>query len=607
MSHFVCGYKIHNADIKYFSELLLTTVPIDKRDSSLRLGGTSSQFVSYGTDKVIPEVTIKRNMGESWLAMVGTPLIRLKDKGSEQEFLSGFLASPKEFLRHKINGNFALFCYDSERNRFIAATDFENNIPIFYAIRPNGIYFSSHELVLAKFLKAEIDPHGFAQQIQLGNTWGSYTRFKNVSKMLPCHILIIDQNKRIHTEPYWSPSDEKLLSCNFDELIENFLSLLKESVQGFYESAGCKPIMADLTGGEDTRLLIAQCHALGIPFQAHVTGSNGNSDVIIAKEAAARTGIDLIVRKQEWIKEEDILAHARNIIVSGDAYREFTQSCVEFATDVASPLDEYRIVKLCGVAGEDLRGTRYLRGKAVFPSIRSSLDYKFFTKFNFLLDYHPNLLKYPDNDFIESIHDMVRENLKDVEEFPLGTQIDHLVRVFDTCFLGLRYKAPLYLPFMTRDLVRSMYFLSPHYKQSGKLTRACTEILFPQLAFVKTQKGVPTIRNTAMRMHLFIPEYINLVKSTSNGISSRLFKWKKPRPLLSMEKNRYIFTTILGKEPYSNWFLSSESMITGQLYNTEKLNSILDQAKAGTCRFVPMLGRIVSLELACRWVYQKGL
>ena len=90
---------------------------------------------------------------------------------------------------------------------------------------------------------------------------------------------------------------------------------------------------------------------------------------------------------------------------------------------------------------------------------------------------------------------MVRENLKEVEGFPLGTQIDHLVRVFDTCFLGLRYKAPLYLPFMTRDLVRSMYFISPHYKQGGKLTRACTEILFPELAFVKTQKGVPTVRN----------------------------------------------------------------------------------------------------------------
>ena len=39
----------------------------------------------------------------------------------------------------------------------------KTHIPIFYAIRPNGIYFSSHELVLAKFLNAEIDPHGFAQ------------------------------------------------------------------------------------------------------------------------------------------------------------------------------------------------------------------------------------------------------------------------------------------------------------------------------------------------------------------------------------------------------------------------------------------------------------
>ena len=106
-------------------------------------------------------------------------------------------------------------------------------------------------------------------------------------------------------------------------LLQIVLSSLKESVQGFYESAGCKPIMADLTGGEDTRLLVAQCHALGIPFKAHVTGSNDNSDVIVAKQAAAKTGIDLIVRKQEWISEEDILAHARNIVLKAMLIREF--------------------------------------------------------------------------------------------------------------------------------------------------------------------------------------------------------------------------------------------------------------------------------------------
>jgi hypothetical protein len=607
MSYFLCGYKTDSKDIKSLSDLLFDTVPVDKQTNPLRLEGTNSSLVRYGIEKVIPDILIEKENGDSWLALLGTPLIRFEDKRSEQTFLDGFLTSPQDFLRNRIDGNFALLCYDSERNRLIAATDFNNTTPIFYAVRSNGIFFSSHELVLAKFLNAEIDPLGFAQVIHLGVTWGSRTRFRDVFKMIPCQMLVIDAGKQTLTERYWRPEEETLLSCGFDELVANWLSSLGDSVRRFYESGGCKPIMSDLTGGEDTRLLVSQCHALGIPFKALVIGSNDNSDVIVAKRAAAKAGIDLIVRKQEWISEEELIAHVHSIILHSDAYHAFVDSCVEFATDRANPFDDYKIVKLCGVAPAEFRGSYYLKGKAIFPSRRSRLDYKFFARLKFLLDYYPGLLVYPDNLFLDSVYGMINEGLKEVEGFPLGTQIDHVLRVFDSCFLGMKYKVPLYLPYMTKDLTRSLYYIPPHYKQWGRLTRACTEILFPELAFVKTQKGVPTVRMTAMRLPLFIPEYIGLMKSIYNGVVSRLLKWKKPRPFLSMEKNAYIFTTILSREPYCDWFSSTNSMVTGQLYNTNELNSILNQARIGSCRNTLVLGRIINMELACRWVYKKGL
>jgi len=607
MSYFVCGYKTDSADIKAFCEPLLEAVPVDKRNNSLRLSGTSAYLSSYGSEKVIPDVAIAQRNGDSWLAVLGTPLIRFKDKESEQLFLEGFLASPSDFLRHKIDGNFALLCYDSERNRFLAGTDFSNTNPIFYAVRPNGVYFSSHELVLAKFLNAEIDPHGFAQAIHLGVTWGPQTRFKDICKMLPCQMLIVDASKQTLTERYWKPREETVLSCGFDELVSNWLPTLSDSVRKFYECGDYRPLASDLTGGEDARLLVAQCHALGIPFNVQVIGSNDNSDVIIAKRAAAKTGIDLIVRKQEWISEDELLANAGTIILHSDAYQDFFKSCVEFATDRANPFDDYKVVKFCGIGGEEFRGSYYLRGKAIFPSRRSNIDYKFFTRLKYLLDYYPGLLTYQDDKFLDSVYGMVDENLMEVKGFPIGTQVDHLLRVFQTCFLGMKYKVPLYLPFMTRDLIRSLYYIPPHYKQGGRLTRACTEILFPGLAFVKTQKGIPTVRKTAMRQPLFIPEYIYTMKSIRNGFASRFFKWRNPRPLLSAEKNANIFTTILNRGPYSDWFSSSKSMVTGQFYHSDEVNAILYQAKTGSCRNVPILGRIINEELACRWVYRKGL
>jgi len=607
MSYFVCGYKTDSTNIQALRDLLLDVVPVDRQDGNLRLGGQYSHLFSYGIEKVIPDVVIKKENGDSWLAVLGTPLIKFKDKQGEQEFLDGFLASPDEFLRNKIDGNFALFCYDSLRKRFIAATDFSNTNPIFYTVRPNGVYFSSHELVLAKFVDAEIDPHGFAQTIQLGVTWGPHTRFKNIFKMLPCQMLVVDASKQTLTKSYWKAEEETVLSCSFDELISNWLSTLSDSVRKFYECADYRPLVSDLTGGEDARLLVAQCHALKIPFTTQVLGSNDNSDVIIAKRAAMKTGIDLMVRKQEWIGGDELLANIRTIILHSDAYQELSKSCVEFATERVNPFDDYKTVKFCGMGGEEFRGSYYLRGKAIFPSRRSSIDYKFFTRLKYLLDYYPGLLAYQDDKFLDTIYGMVDESLIEVKGFPLGTQVDHLLRVFQTCFLGMKYKVPLYLPFMTRDLIRSLYYIPPHYKQGGRLTRACTEMLFPELAFVKTQKGIPTVRMTAARLPLFIPEYIYLIKSIRHGVESRLLKWKQPRPLLSAEKNAHIFTTILNRGPYSDWFLSSHSMVTGHFYNTDELNSILAQAKDGTCKSVPVLGRIINMELACRWVYRQGL
>ena len=609
MSYYVCGYKCNSTDIKSLSDLLFDIVPVDKQNNALRLEGTNSSLVRYGIEKVIPDVVIKKENGDSWLALLGTPLIRFKDKHGEQAFLDGFLASPRDFLRNRIDGNFALLCYDSERNRIIAATDFNNTTPIFYAIRPGGVFFSSQELILARFLNAEIDSHGFAQAVHLGATWGSRTRFRDVFKMLPCQILFVDVGKHTLTDSYWSPNEEKVLSCSFNDIVEKWLSSLSDSVWKFYECGDYRPIASDLTGGEDTRLLVAQCHALGIPFKVHVVGSSNNSDVIVAKQAALKTGIDLIVSEQEWISGEDLLANAGKIILQRDAYQEFVDSCVEWVMNQENPLDATKIVKLCGnFGGPAFRGEYYLRGKAIFPSGRSSLDYKFLTRLKYLLEYYPNLLSYPDNKFLESVYKAVHDGLTEVDGFPIGTQIDHIVRVFASCSFGLKYKVPLYLPYGTRELTRSVYYIPPHYKQGGRLTRTCTEILFPELAFVKTQKGIPTVRKTAKRLPLFLPEYINLIKSVSNKSISRLLKWRDPkRQTLSMEKNAYIFTTILTKEPYSNWFSSSKSMVTGQMYNAEIVNSFLSQAKSGTCRNVPILGRIINLELACRWVYGQGL
>ena len=609
MSYFICGFKTDPVVTKAFEAIIVDVMPSQRRNTILRMGNRSSFLVSYGGDKVIPDVVINDDKHGSWLAVLGTPLISLKTEQQKQTFIDEFLTTPADSLRHKIDGNVAVFSYDAPRDRFIAATDFNNTIPIFYTVTPNGVLFSSHELALAKCINPEFDPFGFCQSIYLGVTWSFHTRFRNIFKMLPCQMCILDGKKELRKEHYWQPQHETIWSGSFEDHIEKWGGLLRESVWKFYECSNHKPAISDITGGEDARLIIALCHTLGIPFKAQVTGLPNDIDVVIAKRAAKEAAFELMEREKKWITEKQLLANAVNISLDSEAYREFVKSCTDFATDRANPLDDYSIVKYCGVpGGEAFRGSYYLRGKALFPSRRSNLDYKFFTKMKYLLDFHPGLLKFTDDDFIRTIYKIVEDNLDDVRGFPVGTQIDHMLRIFQTCCEGLKYRNPLYLPFATNQMTRSIYFLSPRYKRRGKLTRACTEYFFPELAFVKTQKGVPTIRKTILRMPLFLPEHFSVIKGISAGAVSRLYKWTQSNKwYFRQDLNGYLFSTLLNTPPYCKWFSSSEAMVTGHLYNAELISTILGQAKTGSCRYIPILGRIINQELACRWVYREGL
>lgn len=603
MSYFIAGFKADTIACAGLENALAQIVPGQHRTEPLRVGESPS-LVVYGHRKVIPHLVARAHDLSSWVAVVGTPLVQVNSERDQSAFVHDFFRSPSRFLRDTMDGNFAVFAYDGVQDRFLAATDFNNTTPIFYAVAADGMLFSSHELALAKLLTPEIDLFGFSQAVQLGVTWSSHTRFRGIAKLLPCELLTIDKERRVHLDRYWSPQEEDVWSGTFDETLERWGALLRESVSKIYDCSNRGPVLADFTAGEDSRLVLAQCHALGIPFTAHAKGSATELDVIVAERAAQEVGFALIKRKRHHLSQEQLLADASTVGLGSDGYLEFSNACEDYATNRTEPLDDYSTVKYCGVpGGEAFRGSYYLRGKALFPSRKTPVDYKFFTRMKYLLDYQPGLLRYPDARFLAGIHQLVTEALKEVADYPVGTQIDHLLRAFQTCSVGLMYKDPLYLPLATGPMTRSVYSLPPRFKRGGRLTRACTERLFPELASIKTQSGVPTIRRTMRRQLAFMPEYVALAKKIANGAVSRLFKWKEAK---GADARVDVFKALLNNPPYREWFSSASSMVSGAAYEPAQLDSLLGQTRAGTCRQTATVGRIIGQELALRWVYCAG-
>jgi hypothetical protein len=607
MSYFIACYK----SASFNSELLATNyipiVPDAERKDTLVAEDNRTLLSIYGRNKPIRDIFHRNKETGSWIAIIGTPLVGLNNEGENNDLLKSFFQDPNTLIKEKVDGCWCILAYDAIKDIFYACTDYDNTVPIYYAVTSKGVFFSSHELPLARFLGSQIDPLGFSMAIQLKLSWGSYTRFKDIKKLLPAQLLNFRGLEEPSSNEFWRPSDEKQWTGKLDDVIYNWLDILKKSVFSFFESSTNKTVICDITGGEDSRLILSTVHNLNIPFTAMVDGDESSLDVIIAKKLAHTGGFPLIIRPIPILSEEELLIKAIDISLFNDAYQDYFASCASYALDSLSPSINSAYVKYCGApGGEVFRGSYYMRGKALFPSSTKYFDHKFFIKMKYLLDFYPGLLQLSDNDLKQVIYELVDRALLEVSGFPVGTKIDHLLRVFQTCNTGLIYKIPRYLPFASRDLTRSIYNIPPKFKKGGKLTKACTEILFPEIALVKTQKGVPTIRKNTSRYYMFIPEHFSAVKSITAGALSRLLKWRDSnKPDLNWDRNSWAIKALLRTPPYCRWFSSSDSMVTGGLYNPKSLNSILTSARERTTRFVPTLGRIISQELACRWVYKE--
>lgn len=613
MSYFIAAFGQQTSSrIKEFEKIFIDIVPPKIRQDRVSIEGTHSCFVNFGGKKTINDLIVRNHEGKtnSWVAIIGTPLIKLEDeitKLDKERFIDNLFRIPKKIIRNDLDGCFALLAFDSKLNSFYASTDLNNTIPIYYAKVKDGVYFSSHELPLARFLQSELDPLGFALAIQLKLTWGEYARFKNIKKLLPAHLMMLQGMNNVKINRYWDPSEEEQWKLNFDDAVNRFITILKDSVLAYYKQSKKKEVICDFTAGEDSRLVLSVCYALGIPFTGMIDGSESDTEVLTAKKAAERAGFKLIVRPTYTVTEEQLLEKAVDISLMYEAYEDFFPLFSIYATHQATPDLNYEYIKFCGApGGEVFRGAYYLRGKAFFPSKKRDFDYLFFTKMKYMLDFYPGIMNYPDEECKKVIFKLIESSLKEVEDFPTGIKIDHLLRVFQTCNTGMIYKNPRYLPLATKSMTRSIYSLPPQFKSASKITRACTEILYPRLAFAKTQKGVPTIRKTLLRTPLFFPEYYFLGKSIINGVLGRLLKWAESnKSAVSCTESALLIKTLFSTQPYAGWFSSSKKMVTGFLYNSKILDRMLYEASKGIITKTITLGRIIGHELVSRWVYKK--
>ena len=206
----------------------------------------------------------------------------LEDSRIDHEALRTLLLS--------LNGNFALAL---ETSRYvICAVDRVRSIPLFYAVDEDEVLFSDDANHLRDRLNPPFNEENGAEFLVTGYVTGSDTLFDGISQIQAGEYLAYDKKDGCLTTHFYhrfwhgnysSESEEELLD-RLDEIFVRVFQRLIESTKG-------RQIVVPLSGGLDSRIIVAMLKRLGVGDVICFTyGKRGNREVEISRQVAEALG-----------------------------------------------------------------------------------------------------------------------------------------------------------------------------------------------------------------------------------------------------------------------------------------------------------------------------
>jgi len=194
----------------------------------------------------------------------------------------------------KLNGEFAFFLFDEDRNQLIAARDRLGVKPLFFTK-------CGHELIFASEVKSILAldriPRAISPDYLVGTHLGAFpygiSAFEGIQSVKPGHYLVAGPGSVGKQQPYWQPSFETKRDLSFDEakarVHELFLAAVKRRM------VADVPVGTYLSGGLDSSLICATMASLGArPFKSFNVGFKDPryDESPLAKRVAAHFGAE---------------------------------------------------------------------------------------------------------------------------------------------------------------------------------------------------------------------------------------------------------------------------------------------------------------------------
>lgn len=190
----------------------------------------------------------------------------------------------------RFNGSFNAAIWDPRSARLILANDKVGHRPMFYASHGKELLFGSYaaRVLAAAPQRAVINLGGLVDLINFGFVTNDATLFEGVRLLPPGSVLVFEAG-RLEVNQYWSYAAIEPVGRLDDKRVAEAAEVLKQAVVRSVTSA--PKVALSLTGGADSRALLAAAVTSELEFVTHSGGHVDSTDVVVARQLSETLGI----------------------------------------------------------------------------------------------------------------------------------------------------------------------------------------------------------------------------------------------------------------------------------------------------------------------------
>jgi len=490
-----------------------------------------------------------------------------------------------------INGSFAIAIWEIDTQKLILVSDYAGLRPIFYFHQGKQFCFASEikAILSLNWFSAKVENRGLVDILAFGFPQGDLTLFENIYRLSAGTTLIYQDGYIKIQESFQIRFMPKITNNSDIEYQEKTSMLLEKSLLLRY-----KPelrVGLTLSGGMDTRLLLAVCNQLNLKLPTYTYGSKNSRDRHWAKKSAS------IVDFKHYFYELD-----NNYVKE---YASFVLDRCEGRVDcflshgiLLNQMRESSQVMLLGNGGEYLFGVGrdyYPKSLEILPEQPYETFFRFRNSF-FKEDDWPNLLQ----EKLYSIKDHPREQLYELLNKFDSENIDSAIDAYRFNIVQMnRTLQGLYLinhvmefsePYFDKDLVLWASSLPFHLRRKRKMHNLLLEQYSTQLA---RTVGGPLYRENPIQ---------KFFERNSRRVIRRLVNYKLldkkfiSRPASTFSDLHYL----IRRSPNREWIRGELLNKNARIYEYVKpdyVQKIVNQHMGDIVNHTKQIGTLMTLEL----------